>query len=148
MARKVISIVLYVVAGFFIYGVGLLAFTNMDAMPAGSIKPPAWAKSAMMGGFSAPAGVALLLGLAIDRFRHWKRDLGIVFLSGAGVAAFVVLTIACLLLSPDSKKLFPRDALDFFSAYATGLSFILGLLAIGVTLIAISKVAPDEKSKP
>lgn len=146
MARKVISIVFYVVAGFLVYMVGVLAFTNMGSMP-GATKPPAWAKFAVMGAFSAPAAVALLVGLAIDRFRHWKRDVGIVLVSGAGVTAFVVLTIACMFLSPDSKKLFPRDMFDFFSAYIAGMSSILGLAVIGIALIMTSRVALDGKSK-
>jgi hypothetical protein len=81
MARRVVSIVFYVVAGFLVYTVDLLAFTDMSSMP-GTTKPPAWAKFAMMGAFSAPVAVALLLGLAINRFRHWKRDVGIVLVSG------------------------------------------------------------------
>ncbi len=146
MARKVISTVFYVVAGFLVYMVGVLAFTNMSSLP-GSTKPPAWAKLAMMGVFSAPAAVALLAGLAIDRFRHWKRDVGIVLVSGAGVTAFVVLTIACILMSPESRKLFPRNMLDFFSAYIAGMSSILGLIVIGIALIMTSRVAPEGKFK-
>lgn len=142
MARKVLSIVFYAVAGFFVYGVALLAFIKMDSMPEPT-QPPVWAKFAMIGVFSAPAAVALLVGLAIDRFRHWKRNVGIVLVSGAGSTAFVVLTLACILMSPESKKLFPRDMLNLFSAYIAGTSTILGFIVIGVALIMTSRVAPD-----
>jgi hypothetical protein len=75
--------------------------------------------------------------LVIDRFRHWKRDAGIVLVSGASVAAFNVLTLA---MSPESRKLFPHDMLDLFSAYIAGTSSILGLIVIGIALIVISRV--------
>ncbi len=146
MARKVISIVFYVVAGFLVYMVSVLAFTNMGSMP-GPPSLAAWVKFVIMGVFSAPAAVALLVGLAIGRFRHWKRDVGIVLVSGAGVTAFVVLTITSMFLSPDSKKLFPRDMFDFFSAYIAGMSSLLGLTVIGIALIMTSRVALDGKSK-
>ncbi len=136
--RKVISVVFYVIAGFFVYTVTLLAFVNMDALPSAG-KAPAWAKFAIMGGFSIPAAIALLIGAAIDRFQHWKRDLGIVLVSGAGTTAVVAFTMACLLMSPEVKKLFPPGQLDVFSDLVAGVSCIAAVLAVGVVLIKISR---------
>jgi hypothetical protein len=138
VARKFINIVLYVIAGIFVYAASLLAFVDMNSL-ASIPKPPAWAKFAIMGGVSIPGVVALLIGLAINRFRHWKRDVGIVLVSGAGTTAFVAFAMACILLSPELKELFPRNKLDFFNDFVTGVSCIIALTATGVALITISR---------
>jgi hypothetical protein len=63
--------------------VSLLAFVNLSFLPSGN-KPPLWFKYAIVGGFCIPGVVALVIGLVVSRFRYWKRDVGIVFVSGAG----------------------------------------------------------------
>jgi hypothetical protein len=55
--------------------------------------------------------------------------------SGAGATAFIVFSMACLLLSPESKKLFPHNTLAFFSDFVTGLSCILLFSVAGIALI-------------
>jgi hypothetical protein len=143
VARKVVSIVLYVVAGFFVYMVTLLAFVNMSALPAAG-KPPAWSKFAVMGGFSIPAVVALLIGLAVSRFQHWKRDVGIVLVSGAGMTAFIALTMVSIISSKDFKQYFTGNELDFFSDYVVGVGCILMSIAAGAVLIKISRRGIDR----
>ena len=138
MLRKVISIICYIVAGVFVYMVSLLAFVNLSFLPSGN-KPPLWFKYAIVGGFCIPGVVALVIGLAVSRFRCWKRDVGIVFVSGAGTTAFIAFSMACLLLSPEFKKLFPHNVLTFFSDLVTGLSCILLFSAAGIGLIKSSR---------
>ena len=138
MLPKTLSIFCYIVAGFFVYMIGLLAFLNPRFLPSGN-KPPLWVKYAIVGGFCIPGVVALVIGLAVSRFRYWKRDVGIVFLSGAGTTAFIAFSMACLLLSPEFKKLFPHNMLAFFSDIVTGLSCILLFSAAGITLIKSSR---------
>jgi len=142
---KTLSIFCYIVAGFFVYMIGLLAFLNPRFLPSGN-KPPLWVKYAIVGGFCIPGVVALVIGLALSRFRHWKRDVGIVLASGAGTTAFVVLSMACCLLSPDFKKVFPRNILAFFSDIVTGLSCILLFSVAGIALIKsrLRTVTSDE----
>ncbi len=135
MARKVIGICLYIVAGFFVYLVSLLAFMDMSALP---VPGPAWTKYAVIGGFSIPAAVAQLIGLAVSRFKQWKRDLGIVLVSGSGMTAFVVFTIACLLWSPETRALFPRNTWELFSDVATGVGGIVIIAGAGTALIVMS----------
>ena len=148
MGRRVISIVFYVVAGFFVYMVNLLAFVNLGA-PIANCQPPAWAKAAILAGFSVPAVIALVAGLAISRFQHWRRDIGIVAVSGAGMTTLVVLMVVCILLSPDSKEFFPREKLDFFSDYGTGAGAIIVLTLVGVMLIKISRrEGPNQAAPP
>ena len=75
MPRKVPSTIFYIVAGFFVCVVSLLA---SSIQLTGSV----WVKFAIVGGFSVPAIVALVTGLVSSDFRHWKRDVGIVIVSG------------------------------------------------------------------
>ena len=92
-------------------------------------------KFAIMAGFFLPALIALGIGLALGRFQNWKRDTGIVLASASGSTAFVILTILCLLLSPEFKDLFPEDVLGFFGDYRTGLSFVVICGITGFMLI-------------
>jgi 4-amino-4-deoxy-L-arabinose transferase-like glycosyltransferase len=148
MLRKVISIICYVIAGFFLYSVNLLAFINLSFPPSEN-KPPLWVKFAIMGVVCIPGVVALVIGLAISRFRYWKRDVGIVFVSGAGVTAFIVFSIVCFYLSPEFKKLFPDNNLALFSDIITGPSCILLFSAVGIALIKISRrEGPNHTLQP
>jgi len=129
--RKVISIICYVVAGFFVYMVSFVAFLPLD--------PPPWAKSAIMGGCAIPGVITLVIGLVISRFQYWKRDVGIVLVSGAGTSALIILLMACVLLSPELVRLHPSHKLTFFSHLVTGLSCIVLFSAAGITLIMSSR---------
>ena len=124
--RKVLGILLYVVAGFFIYMVCLLAFINQS---------PPIAKWCIMAGFAIPAVLFLGGGLALNRFQNWRRDSAIVFLAAAGFTAFLVFTFLCLLMTEEFKHMMKPDTLDFFSAYITGCCFIVGTGALGVALL-------------
>lgn len=123
--RKVSAIILYIVAGFFVYAAGLLAFVD---------QPPA-SKWGMIAVFSLPALVCLCAGLAINRFNRWKRDVGVVLLSGAGLTAFIALTFVCFLLTEEFKEMIQPESLRFFSAYVSGVLFILGTTALGVIFL-------------
>lgn len=132
--RKVFGIVFYVLAGFFVYMVCLLAFVNQPAM----------AKWAIVAGFSMPAAVFLFIGLAVARFRRWKRDSGVVLLSGAGFTAFLVFTFVCLLMTDEFKKMMKPDTLDFFGAYASGFIFMLSVAGLGILLLTKGKHSAEQ----
>ena len=129
MVRKIISVVCYIIAGFFLYTVCLLSFI---------IQPPYFMKIAIMGGFSSL--IALAIGLAFRRFLTWKRDAGIVFLTVAGLTALTAFSMFCLLSSPEFKEFFPQNKIDFFNDYITGLSCIILFAFIGISLIRKSKI--------
>lgn len=141
---RVISIILYVISGFFFNLVSLLAFVNGF---------PVLTKFAIMGGFSIPALLILGIGLACTHFRNWKRDVGIVLISSAGSAAFLVLTMITVYFDPEFKKMFPDHKMTLFSDYVSGVSFIMVLIVAGILFIKISKrdaklgpALPDENS--
>lgn len=140
MTRKVISIIFYVISGFFFYNVCVLAFVN---------EPPVLTKFAIMGGFCIPALIALGIGLACARLQNWKRDVGIVIISAAALTAFMVLTMACLFLSPEFKEFFPDNTItmDFFSDYVSGISCMAILGTAGILLIRNSKKNAEHNTQ-
>ncbi|OQA33372.1 MAG: hypothetical protein BWY57_01234 [Betaproteobacteria bacterium ADurb.Bin341] len=141
--RKVSSVILKVIAGFFFYMVSLLAFVS---------EPPAVVKLGILIGFSVPAVVALGGGLALTRFRNWRRDTGVVLLCASGFTAFVVFTFACLLMTDEFPKMTGPNTLAFFGDYLTGGGFIVGLAVLGWVLVeanmgmAEQSTALDEDS--
>ena len=141
MMRKVISIIFYVISGFFFYMVCLLAFMNPPVK-----QLPVLVKFALIGGFSIPALIAMGIGLACSRFQNWKRDIGIITISAAGFTTFMVLTIICMLISPEFKELYPDNKFEFFSDYVTGTGCIIILGTIGVLLIKIGKNNAEQST--
>jgi hypothetical protein len=132
--RKVISIILYVVAGFFIYMDCVLAFIN---------EPPPLTKFGMMAGFLVPGLIAQMGGLALNQFHNSRKITGIVLLSGAGFTAFLVFTFACLLMTDEFKQIMKPDSLKFFSDYVTGACFIFLTAACGLLLLLLGRKHPQ-----
>ncbi len=121
--RKVLSVVLEVVAGFFFYMVDVLGFIHA---------PSPGVKWGLMAGFTVPALLALCGGLALTRFREWKRDSGIVLLSSSGFTVLLVFMCACLLMTEDFRRMLKPDTLVFFSDYFTGGAVVLGFAGLGL----------------
>ncbi|MDX1488233.1 MAG: hypothetical protein R3268_08540 [Acidiferrobacterales bacterium] len=137
MARRLVSIICYVIAGFFVYMVCLLSFVSEVA-----------AKYVMVGVFSTPAVAFLAAGLAISRSKGWRHLVGVVLLSGTGVAAGVVGMVFFLWLAPETRELFSTSSLDFFSDYLAGSVSILLLAALGGWLVISNRRANAKSSAP
>lgn len=137
MTAKILSVICYVIAGFFIYTVAILAFT---------ITPSAATKTGIMFGFSIPAIIALFAGFAFDQFRHKLRDTGIVLMSSAGFTLFLVFTLACLLRTDEFKKMMKPETMAFFSDYVVGFGFLIFISAIGLVTFRIGTKKPNEAS--
>ena len=141
--RRVCSIVLYVIAGFVLCMTVSLAF----------IRPGhhAWIKWLLMGVFLACALVAQCLGLALHRFRNWRRDSGIVLLSSAGYVTFGIFTIGCMLMDKEFRAIVKTDSMPFFDDWFTGGVFIFLLAVEGWLLFrSAAEEAPpaDPASSP
>jgi len=105
---------------------------------------------AMMGGFmnymemgekaglmifsSVFATVLLCGGLALTSFRNWKRDTGIVLLSGSGLMAVVILAWIAFDLAL-TRGLILRYISPYFGDYLTGGGTIVGFAVLGWILI-------------
>lgn len=125
--RKVCSVILKVIAGFFFYTVSMLAFVS---------EPSTSVKLIILAGFSLPAVIALICSLALTSFRNWRLHTGVVLLSTSGFSTFVIFTFTCLLMSETFPKVGGTNTLTFFSDYLTGGSVIVGLAVLGWVLVA------------
>lgn len=133
MVRRIISLFFFVLGGFFVYTVSILAFINIADVGA--------FKFAIMGGFSIPALIFLLIGAAICRFQNWKYSIGIVLLSVAGFNLFGIITFICILLTPGVFEYFPSNPNPFasFDDYLSGLSVLLFFAGLGGLLVKANK---------
>lgn len=122
MIVKLLSVLLKIVAGFFFYMVCVLAFIS---------EPKMLFKCGMLIGFSIPALIALVSGLALTRFNRWRRDTGIVLLSTAGFTAFIVFSMVCMFSSDEFRRLMPPNSMSMFGDYVTGGAVIIGFAISG-----------------
>ena len=134
--RKIISIIFYVISGFFFYSVCAISFVN---------QPPNYAKFIIIGIFCVPALIALGIGLALSRFQNWKRDTGIVIISAAGVTTGILFTMICMFMSPEFKEYFPENNFESLSDYVSGISCIVILGITGVLLIMKGRKKPPTE---
>lgn len=91
-----------------------------------------------------PALVFLCIGLAVNRYHRWRRDSGVVLLSGAGFTCFIIFTLVCLLMTDDFKNMMQPDALQFFSAYTSGTIFTLSVAIIGIILLKSERKMAEQ----
>jgi hypothetical protein len=124
--RKLSSIVLLAVAGFFVYMVELMAFIHGETMGV---------KWGSMLTFTVPALLALGAGLGVARFLNWRTNTGTVLLASSGVTAFIGFNFACLLAGDDFRQMIKPDTVAFFSDYATGFAVAAGLALVGLLLV-------------
>lgn len=136
MARKILSIALYVLAGFFLYMGSLLAFVS--GVPGG-------AKWAFVAVVVVVAVLALVAGLALGRFRDWKRYAGIVLVGASGFTILLVLTFACLVLSEDFRKLMRPDTIAFFGDYISGAAVVACVAVAGTLLLRASRSGSERE---
>lgn len=129
--QKIISIICYVIAGFFLFAVSLISFFNA---------PHLSAKLIILSIFSIPTLIMFGLGLALRRFRTWQRDIAIVLLSVSGFTVFGIISFLCLSLAPEFKEFFPDNKVpSFFNDYFTGASCVVIFICAGVLLLLASK---------
>lgn len=137
--RKVLSVILDVIAGFFFYMVILTGFVK---------EPSTAAKWRIMLVFAVPAVVALFGGLALLRFHNWKRTSGIVLLSASGFTAFLIFTIACLFMTEEFRKMMQPDTLNGFGDFLTGGAVMVCLAGLGWLFLKTNgRSAQSESSK-
>jgi len=133
--RKVSSVILKVVAGYFFCLVILSGFVS---------EPLTGGKLGIMIVFSVPAVAALCGGLGLTGFRNWKRDAGIVFLCASGFTTFGILTVVCLLMTEETRKMMQPITLTFFSDYLTGGAVIVGLTVLGWIFVKTNKGSAEQ----
>lgn len=66
-----------------------------------------------------------------------NRDTGAVLLGATALLAFLVLTYACILATPEYAKMFEHKT--FFTDYLSGFGFMILLAAVGFFLVRRSQ---------
>ena len=135
---KLFRIVLYVIGGFFVYMVNLLAFFSLAPL---ATLP----KLGVMALFGVLALIAILAAMATNGFKAWQVPVGVVLLSGAGVTLFLMLTFLCIELSPELLKSVPNFPQNAFSDYLIGGITTASLLVAGVALVRSSNETSNQR---
>jgi hypothetical protein len=132
----VLSVLLYIVSSLLLYCAMMLAFAS-DSLAA--------SKWWIFGLFAGLGALPLLGGLALKRFRTWRRDVGIVLLSASGIATMVALGIASLFIDDEMRKILSKhiDSIAMFSDYISGGSVIAGGALLGWLLLRSTATTPD-----
>ncbi len=131
MIRKVISVIFYVVTGYFLFMISILSFFKTPAVPV-------FAKFIIIGVCLIPLLVCMFIGLAVSQFQNWKRDIGIVLLTETVFTAFGILTFACLLFTKEFQAMLPPksfESLKSFSDYPTGFGCMIFFTILAVILL-------------
>jgi hypothetical protein len=90
--------------------------------------------------FSISGFILMLVGLAFNRFLQWKKESGLVLISAAAYASFVIVTVRIASLSPEFRKSFNMPADVFiFNDYLSGLSFIILFAVAGFVMLKLQK---------
>jgi hypothetical protein len=137
----VLSVLLYIISALMLYCAMLLAFLS------GSLAATKWW---IFGLFAGLGALPLFGGLALKRFRTWKRDIGIVLLSASGVATTVALIIMCIYLDVEMKKIFSKqiDSEVMFTDYVSGGSVIVAGALLGWLLLRSRPATASDAGEP
>jgi hypothetical protein len=117
MIRRVLSILLYIISGAFLYGVCLFSVIDGISLP-------------LIIFVAALAILALVAGLAIMRFQDWRREAGIVLLSATGFTTFLLLWAFLSTMPTDISRFFGNPM---------GVTVIVVLALAGALLVITSR---------
>ncbi len=132
--RKAFSVVLEVIAGFLFYAACLTVFAS---------GLPIAGRLAILLAFSIPFVGAMLCGLALTRFEHWKRDAGVVVASASALALFVIIMVASMFATKEFKDVVTPDTIQFLKDYhyMAGSIVMVALASLGLILALFDEVA-------
>ncbi|MEY8199406.1 MAG: hypothetical protein RPS47_09210 [Colwellia sp.] len=137
MIRNGVGIFFFVVSGFFIYMIGLLAF--FDIPDIGS------KKFMIMGGFSIPLIMSHLVGLALYRGSNWKIPTGITLFTGGAFNILVVISMLPIKGSPEISTVMDTSSLDAFNDYLSGFIVMAIFMGAGSALYLLGKSANKSR---
>lgn len=125
MFRRIISILLYAIAGLFLTSEALVAFVRAEPD----------ASKAQMLAFMAPF---FLVPLALGAWASpgaRLRELGIVLIAAAGWSILSILCLFYVAVRPDTRDLLPADTMEVFGDRLAGALNLAAILAIGLALV-------------
>jgi hypothetical protein len=130
MIRKIISIIFYSFAGFFLLGVGAILFAdNKEHIP--------FSYRLGIAGFLFALGLLLsFIGILFSGLKNWQRDLGALFITITIFQLFSILSFICMVLTPDLRSMMPKDSFLYSqSSLLLGISYIIFIGLAGVLLL-------------
>ena len=130
MARRVISIICYVVAGLFLASEGVLAFLDDEGTD----------KVGMLLLASALAAVPLGIGVALSPGRR-VRESGIVLMAGAGWVVLSALNFVYLSARKDMSAVLPSELFGMFDDYLVGAANFAIMAGLGIFLFLRGRAA-------
>lgn len=137
---KIASIVFYSISGLFAYTALFMSFVNLNSASAGRPLPdPVGEKLMIIGVFAGITLFFMLIGGAFRRFYGFWFALGVVLVSSAIAALFMVLTTLCMFLSPNFMAAMPKGSFDLFNDYTAGSISLITALVLGIILIKTKK---------
>lgn len=142
--RRVISIVCYVLAGFFFCHTCVVAFMWT---------PGELLKWLMLSFGLLPAAVFLSIGRALSPALRWSREVGIVLIASAAAGTLIVLMLALMFIDPAFQKSLPPEKIansrGFYGDYVTGGLWIALLGAVGgISLWVAQRQDESPRRKP
>ena len=133
--QRVVSIIFYILAGFF------FSCTGMGAL----MSPEGIAKTIMLCFQILPFAICLAIGRALSPGPVWKRDVGIVFIISAAAGAVFAVMMAAVYANPEfNKKLRPEHA-DMFRDYLFVVLWFVAWELLGIALVLMS---PKDEERP
>ncbi len=134
IVRKIVGIFFLFIGGFFSYMVSLLAFSSFPEVGV--------FKFAIIGGFSIPALIFLILGSGTCGFQNWRSHIGIVLVSVTGLNLLIIINFICIFFTPELSEFFPSNPIAYFNDYLSGF-FVMIFLAVSGGFLMITRKASE-----
>jgi len=133
MIRNGLGILCFILSGFFVYMIGLLAFVNLPDI--GSTK------FIIMGVTSVPMIIFHLIGLAFYKDANWKTPTGITLFVGGALNILVIISILSIKASPEIEEVMGTSSLNIFSDYILGFIVMAVFIGLGAILYFLGRRA-------
>jgi hypothetical protein len=135
MARKIFSIIFYVLSVFMLSGMSTIAFLDFTRIPEVQDDLPQFIMliPVLINGIMFL--VPFMIGLALSGFRNWKRDTSIVLLATCGYNALAILSMVAAYYTPEMREVMPDDLFGYFGNVALGVMFYAIMLSAGILLL-------------
>lgn len=130
MIRKIISIIIYVFAGFFFFSVDSVLFIDNKQ------HIPCYFKLGIAGFFFVLGLILFFIGILFSGLKNWRRDLGVLFITVTAIELFTIMTFICIYLTPELQAMMPKNVYLYSqSSLLQRISYIIFTGAVGVLLL-------------
>jgi len=137
LIRRTISVLLFVLGGWMLFGELFAAFFDVE---------PGLLDSAIMVGIFIPIAGAPLLAATLLTPRHRWRELGLTILLAAGIGILAAAFVAAVMLDPAMARLMPPlRELRFDAVF--GFANLLVVSAVGLWLYRRTAQHPDQAER-